>query len=89
MFAKILGTRASATLGGRGASQRSGFHSFASGPQIAGSRFDPSMLIQMVVPAGTKSSLMGLPSVPVIGSESGRTASSSELRVQRSRCGSQ
>lgn len=55
------------TASGRGLSQRSGFHSYASGPQIS------RLLLEAIIPTttlvffGTKISLISRPSKPLIG----------------------
>ena len=69
------GTRASLTALGRGDSHRSGFHSFASSPQIALFVLHPRRLRKMVVPLGTGTSVRTVPSVQRTGSESGITVS--------------
>jgi hypothetical protein len=61
------GTCASVTLWGKDDSQRSGFHSKESGPQIAGLRFDAKIETLISVPAGTGTSVIVDPSRAVIG----------------------
>jgi hypothetical protein len=83
VFAYTPGIRASATVGGRGASQRAGRHARASGPHVSASRFTPGMFTKSVVPAGTKSSVRTTPRTSVYGCASGRTWSRLALRRGR------
>ena len=69
------GTCASPTLSGSGDSQRSGFHSSASSPQIALLRFDASRPTATDVSFGTKISFISFPSTPRTGCASGKTMS--------------
>jgi hypothetical protein len=54
-------------LWGKDDSQRSGFHSKESGPQIAGLRFDAKIETKISVPAGTGTSVTVDPSTVVTG----------------------
>lgn len=74
------GMRASVTLCGSGCSQRSGLHACASGPQIAGSRLIARMPTTTFVLDGMGMCDVCVPSTPVTGFESGRTASARVLR---------
>ena len=74
-FEYTPGIFASSTVSGSGVSHRSGFHSAASGPHIAGFLLDELMLTKTCVSLGTKISCMSVPSSPRIGCESGRTTS--------------
>ena len=78
-FEYTPGIFASCTLSGRGASQRSGFHSMASSPQIAQFRFEERMPTATVVSFGMGISWISVPSTPRMGWESGRTTSSRVL----------
>lgn len=72
--------RALVTLSGRGESHLSGFHSAASGPQMSGSVFKVLMPMMTVVFFGTYTSLMVLPSLPLIGDLRGRIVSRRALQ---------
>ena len=75
------GIAALSTAAGRGASQRSGFHSPASSPQSALERLHAMIAMTMFVPRGMASCLIVDPSVPQIGWERGRTASCIVLKM--------
>ena len=65
------GMRAFTTVSGSGLNHRSGFHSCASSPHTAVFVFDASIEIYRFVPSGTNISLIGVPSLPVIGVDRG------------------
>ena len=69
------GKRAVDTVSGSAASQRSGFHSCASSPQISGSVLARIIATVTVEPFGTVISWMLAPSSPIIGRERGSTVS--------------
>ena len=73
------GTRAASTERGRGTRNRSGFHSYASSPHTALFVLHAPRLRTATVPLGTATSVMSAPSVPRMGSWSGRTVSSVAL----------
>ena len=66
---------------GSGASHRSGFHSFASGPHSAVFVLCPSTPMMISVPLGMGISLISVPSRPRMGEESGRTTSLIGLQI--------
>ena len=68
------------TVSGSGDSQRSGFHSAASGPHRSGFVFEAMMLTKTGVSLGTMISLICRPSSPRTGVESGRMVSRRVLR---------
>lgn len=68
------------TVSGRGESHRSGFHSSASDPHIAGLQFAARMPTVISVPLGTKISFNKDPSVALMGDESGIIMSFRVLR---------
>ena len=73
--------RASSTALGRGANQRSGFHSPASSPQISLFLFAFMMAIMTIVPVGRNTSESERPSSPMTGLLKGRTTSLRALGV--------
>lgn len=73
------------TKSGSGASHRSGFHCKASSPQIALLRLQARTPTKTTVSLGTGISLIVVPSIPWIGSDSGRTVSSLALVVMSAR----
>ena len=75
------GILASVTVEGRGDNHRSGLNSKASSPQISLLRLAQKTPRRINVPAGTKISLMEVPSVQVMGSERGSVTSLLALRV--------
>ena len=73
------GILASCTLPGRAVSQRSGFHSVASSPQIALFLFDERRPTATTVSLGIGISCISVPSTPRMGVERGSTTSSRVL----------
>ena len=88
MFEYTPGTRAWITSSGKGFSQRSGFHSSASGPQSARSRLRAAMPTKTFVPLGTGTLRNSRPSSPRRGVRSGRTVSWRALWKDMKRQGS-
>ena len=76
------GIAALSTAAGRGASQRSGFHSSASSPQSVLERLHAMIAMTMFVPRGMAICLIVDPSVPRIGWEMGNTASCMVLEMR-------
>lgn len=74
-FEYTPGILASVTAAGRGASQRSGFHSYASSPQRVLLRLQFKRPATTVVFFGTRISWIGDPSTPVMGFDNGRMTS--------------
>lgn len=75
IFEKTPGMRASATVGGSGDSQRSGFHSSASSPHMAFEILHAWQLGNRSVPLGMGISWIILPLTPCMGCDSGITVS--------------
>lgn len=79
----IPGILAFVTDSGSPSIHLSGFHSYESGPQMSGLVFDARIEGKTLVPFGTRTSCTSEPSLPRMGLENGRTASSRVLNENR------
>ena len=77
------GMRASSKVCGAGCSHRSGFHSYASGPQSARLQLLAWMLARTHAPVGTGSEFMSEPSFATTGLRSGSDMSLEALLIRQ------